>query len=121
MFQELLKDIVDRTEGALAGLVMGMDGIMVDSYVRPNSDGTDIETIGMEHSVILKDIRRAAEMLEASTANEVAISAEKMTTVMRLINEEYFVVVTVKPQGNYGKARFLLRTHAPKLLDELTV
>jgi hypothetical protein len=54
------------------------------------------------------------------TASEVAIQAENMTTLMRLLNEEYFIAVAMRPQGNIGKARFLLRTSAPKLLENLT-
>ena len=121
MFQEVLKDVVDRTEGGVAGLVMGFDGIAVDSYVKPDSGvSLEVENVGMEYSVILKEIRRAAEMLDAGTAREVAIQAEKLTTVIRLINEEYFVAVALTPDGNYGKARFLLRTGASKLAVELS-
>lgn len=122
MFQEVLKDVVDRTEGSIAGLVMGFDGITVDSYVREGSEGAlEVETIGMEYSVILKEIRKAAEMLDVGSAREVAIQAERLTTVIRLINEEYFVALAMKPEGNYGKARFLLRTSATKLAADLTV
>jgi predicted regulator of Ras-like GTPase activity (Roadblock/LC7/MglB family) len=118
MFKEVLQDVVDRTEGGVAGLLMGFDGIPVEQYVR--EDGLmDVETVGMEFSVILKDIRRAAEMLEVGNANEVAIRAEKMTTLVRLLNDEYFVAVTLRPDGNFGKARFLLRTSGSKLLTDL--
>ena len=40
--------------------------------------------------------------------------------MIRVLNEEYFVAVTLRPDGNYGKARFLLRTASSKLLSELT-
>ncbi len=121
MFREVLQDVVERTEGGVAGLLMGFDGIPVDAYVR-DSGGlpVDVETVGMEYSVILKDIRKAAELLEAGLANEISIQAEKLTTVIRVLNDEYFVAVTLRPDGNYGKARFLLRTAGSKLLSELT-
>ena len=121
MFQEVLQEAVDRTEGGVAGLLMGFDGIPVDHYVRESSTAklADVETVGMEFSVILKDIRRAAEMLEAGGAREVAIQAERMTTVIRVLNEEYFVAMTLTPDGNYGKARFMLRTAGSKLASEL--
>ena len=118
MFQEVLKEVVDRTEGGVAALLMGFDGITVDRYVREGVS-LDVETIGMEYSVILKEIRRAAEMLEAGTANEVAIRAERMTTIMRLLNDQYFLALTLRPDGNLGKGRFLLRTHGSKLLTDL--
>jgi predicted regulator of Ras-like GTPase activity (Roadblock/LC7/MglB family) len=118
MFKEVLQEVVDRTEGGVAGLLMGFDGIPVEHYVR-ETDSLDVETVGMEYSVILKDIRRAATMLEAGEASEISVRADKMTTVIRLLNDEYFVAVTLRPDGNFGKARFLLRMNAPKLLTDL--
>jgi predicted regulator of Ras-like GTPase activity (Roadblock/LC7/MglB family) len=122
MFKEALRQIVEQTEGAIAGLLMGFDGIAVDSYTRdegisPNIK--DINEIGMEFSVILGSIKRAAEALEAGGAKEVAIQAEHLTTLIRVINEDYFVALTMRPDGNPGKGRFILRTAAPKILQEL--
>lgn len=121
MFREVLQEVVDRTEGGVAGLLMGFDGIAVDHYVRRDREGlADVKTVGMEFSVILKDIRKAAELLEAGGATEVSVQAENMTTVMRVLTDEYFVAVTLEPTGNYGKARFLLRTIGSKLVGELS-
>jgi hypothetical protein len=36
-----------------------------------------------------------------------------------MLSETYFLALTMKPDGNYGKGRFLMRTAAPKLLAEL--
>ena len=119
MFQDLLKDVVSRTEGGLAALVMGLDGISVDAFIAEGDAPVEVENVGMEYSVILKEIKRAAELLDAGSAREVSIQAEKMTTVIRMINDDYFVAIALRPDGNYGKARFLLRMNAPKLASEL--
>ena len=50
MFKELLEEVVQGTEGGIAGLVMGFDGIPVDNYVKDDA-ALDVETIGMEYSV----------------------------------------------------------------------
>ena len=118
MFKELLQDVVERTDGCTGALVMGFDGIIVDHYLRDDAT-VDVETVGMEYSVILKDIRRAAEQLSAGEAREIAIRAEAMTTVIRLLNAEYFVALTIKPDGNAGKARYLLRSKAGEMLAQL--
>ena len=34
MFAETLKKVVDNVDGAIAAVIMGLDGIPVDSYVR---------------------------------------------------------------------------------------
>jgi predicted regulator of Ras-like GTPase activity (Roadblock/LC7/MglB family) len=97
---------------------MDASGIAVDSYAK---DGApfDITTIGVEYGVLLGSIKKAAEMLEAGTANEVAISTEKMITIIRMLGPTYFLALAITPEGNFGKGRFLMRTAAPKLLAEL--
>ena len=125
MFKEMLRGIVEGTDGAIAGLLMGFDGIAVDSYTRDEGStgiagGRDINEIGMEFSVILGSIKRAAEALESGKAKEVAIQSEHLTTLIRVLNEEYFVALTMRPDGNPGKGRFFMRTAAPRLLQELS-
>lgn len=119
MFKELLKGVVERTEGGVAGVVMGFDGIPVDYYAT-NAGGFDVEAVGAEFSGVLREIRKAAQMLEAGDAREVSIQAEKLTTVVRLLNDEYFVAVTLRPDGNVGKARYLLRREAENVLAALS-
>jgi predicted regulator of Ras-like GTPase activity (Roadblock/LC7/MglB family) len=118
MFKDVLREVVERTEGGLAGLVMGFDGIPVEQYLKSGTT-LDVETLGMEYSVVLMQISKAVEQLEAGEAREISIQAEHLTTVIRLLNKEYFVALTLAPTGNFGKGRFLLRTLTPKLLTEL--
>ncbi|AUX23154.1 hypothetical protein SOCEGT47_036730 [Sorangium cellulosum] len=119
MFQALLKEVVENTEGGIATLLMDFEGIAVDSYSKPGA-AFDITTIGAEFSVVLKSIRRAAEMLDAGNAAEIAIQAEKVTTLIRVVNDSYFVAFSMSPDANIGKARYLLRTRVPVLLKELS-
>jgi predicted regulator of Ras-like GTPase activity (Roadblock/LC7/MglB family) len=118
MFKDVLREVVERTEGGVAGLVMGFDGIAIERYLKSGAD-LDVESIGMEFGILLQQIGKAAEQLDAGAMQEVSVRAEKQTTVMRLLNDEYFVALTLEPGGNLGKGRFLLRTLTPKLLDEL--
>lgn len=118
MFQAVLQEVVDNTEGGLATLLMDFQGVAVDSYSKPNAP-FDITTIGAEFSVVIKSIQRAAQMLEAGDTAEVAIQAEKMTTLIRVVNDSYFVAFSMAPGANIGKARYMLRTRVPVLLKEL--
>src|SRR5262245_15869693 len=118
VFQDVLRDVVDGTEGGIASLLMDFEGIAVDSYSKPGAP-FDIATIGAEFSVVLKSIQRAAQMLEAGDTAEVAIQAEKMTTLIRVVNDSYFVAFSMAPGANIGKARYMLRTRVPTLLKEL--
>ena len=117
MFKETLQGVVDGTQGGIAGLLMDFEGIPLESYARVGD--FDIEAVGAEASVIIKSIQRATEMLEAGETREVSFQSERMSTLIRVINDHYFVAVTLSPDGNLGKARFLLRLAAPRLRDEL--
>jgi predicted regulator of Ras-like GTPase activity (Roadblock/LC7/MglB family) len=119
MFQALLIDVVESTEGALASLVMDLDGITLDSYSKPKAKH-DIKTVGIELTVVLRAVRQAAKMLEAGDAREVAIVADQLTTLVRIVNDNYFVALSLAPGGNLGRARYLLRTRVPQLLAELS-
>ena len=105
MFKEALRDMVGSVEGAIAGIVMGFDGIAIDAYARPDAP-FDITTVGMEFSGILTQIRKAAELLDAGETREVAIRSDKITTLIRLLTPEYFVALAIRPDGNYGKGWF---------------
>jgi predicted regulator of Ras-like GTPase activity (Roadblock/LC7/MglB family) len=118
MFRDALREIVDKTEGGVAGLIMDSEGIAVESYTREGAP-FDITTIGIEFGVVLGSIKRAAESLEAGRAHEVAIGTDRVVTLIRTLGESYFLAVAVRPDGNLGKGRYLMRTAAPKLLAEL--
>jgi predicted regulator of Ras-like GTPase activity (Roadblock/LC7/MglB family) len=118
MFKEALRNIVEGTDGGLAGLLMDFEGIPVETYSR-NESSVDIESVGAEVSVVVKAIQRATQMLDAGETREVAFKSDKLVTLIRVINESYFVAVALTPEGNLGKGRYLLRVLAPELADEL--
>jgi predicted regulator of Ras-like GTPase activity (Roadblock/LC7/MglB family) len=52
------------------------------------------------------------------STKEVTVIAEKAMIMLRRLNADYFIVLVIKPEGNFGKGRFLLRMSVPKLLKE---
>lgn len=118
MFRETIQKVVDRVEGGLAGVLMGFDGISVDAYTRPAAK-TDINTVGMEFAHVLGQIRKAAQLLEVGSLDEVSLTMQNLRVVIRVLNEEYFVACVLGPSGNLAKARYLLRISAPAIQAEL--
>jgi len=117
MFLSKLKDAVNSVSGGEAAILMGFDGIPVDSYDKETR--LDIETVGMEFSVVFKDVRKAAELLEAGTAEEITVRTDKMATVLRTVNDAYFIAMALSNDGNLGKARYVVRVLAPTLNQDL--
>src|SRR5215472_13291120 len=114
MFQENLKRMVAETEGGVAGLLMGFDGISVDAFTAANA-GVDIQTVGMEFSFILTQVRKAAEILEVGGVQEIAIRCAQLTILIRVVSQDYFIALAIRPDGNFGKGRYLLRVVAPQM------
>ena len=118
MFKEALRELVEGTDGGMAGLLMDSSGIAVETYAKDDAP-FDINTIGVEFGVVIGSIKRAAEMLEAGDAHEIAVGTDKLVTLIRTLGDTYFLALAMTPDGNFGKGRYLMRTTAPKLLAEL--
>jgi predicted regulator of Ras-like GTPase activity (Roadblock/LC7/MglB family) len=118
MFIETLRKVVDNVDGGIAGVIMGLDGIPVESYVR--QDGRlDVTTVGMEFSFILSQIRKAAESLQVGGLEELSVRANRLFLVCRMLTPQYFMGVAIAPEGNFGKCRYLMRLAQPTLVAQL--
>jgi len=118
LFTETIKKVVDNVDGSIAAVIMGLDGIPVESYVRVH-DKVDINTIGMEFSFIVGQVRKAADSLQVGSCEELSVKAEQLLLVVRMLTQQYFLAVALGPDGNFGKCRFLMRLAAPKLVAQL--
>ena len=114
-----LEAVVNQVPGALACSVMGFDGIPVETHQSDDAVELDLQTSWVEFANMLSQIRGAAEGLRTGAVSEVAVSSEKVITLMRLVSPEYFLVLAIRPEGNYGKGRYVLRVTAPKVKAEL--
>jgi predicted regulator of Ras-like GTPase activity (Roadblock/LC7/MglB family) len=118
VFAETLRKVVDNVDGGIGAVVMGLDGIAVESYMR-DSTRLDITTIGMEFSFILSQVRKAADSLQVGTVEEVSVRAERLVLVIRMLAGQYFLAVALGAEGNFGKARYLMRLATPALTAQL--
>jgi predicted regulator of Ras-like GTPase activity (Roadblock/LC7/MglB family) len=118
LFAETLRKVVDNVDGALAAVLMGLDGIPVDSYVR-QSNSVDVNTVAMEFSFILAQVRKAGDSLQVGGLEELSVKAQRLLLVCRMISPTYFVAIAMAPEGNFGKARYLARLAQPALVANL--
>lgn len=118
MFDQILHRIVDETNGGIGAVLMGYDGIAIEQYFPPREE-FDLQMIAVEYANILKEVRKTAEILHSGATEEVSIRTEKYYVIIRTVGDEYFVVLTLERDGNYGKARYLLTREVPHLLAAL--
>jgi len=115
-FSEVLKETVAKVDGAVSALIIGIDGIPVQEYLEEKL--VDLAGLSAESSAMLRDISLAADNLGLGEAKEFSIISDKCGIIMRKINTDYYLALIIRPDGNYGKGRFVLKTAVPKLVHE---
>ncbi|MDO3376761.1 roadblock/LC7 domain-containing protein [Geoalkalibacter halelectricus] len=118
MFAEVLRTLVEETSGAIGAVVMGYDGIAIDQHLRP-VEGVDLGLVAVEYANILKEVKKAAEILQTGELEEVTILTGGYQILIRILSEDYFIGLLMRREGNAGKGRFLLMREAPGLRAEL--
>lgn len=118
-FREDLEGICGRIEGAFAASVMGFDGIPIETVEPGAHQGLELQTLLIEYSGILSQVRQAAESLQMGKASEVSVRTERMIAIARLLTPDYFLVVALDPGGNVGRARYELRIAGSKMIEQL--
>lgn len=114
-----LEAVVNQVDGALACSVMGFDGIAVETHEKATVDDVELQNTWVEYANVLSQVKTAAEVLKTGEVAELSINTEKVITLMRMVSPEYFLILALKPDGNYGKGRYVLRITAPKVRAEL--
>jgi len=115
MFKEILTGIRDRVEGALAVSLISLDGIAIETV----TDGSvPLDVLGAEFGGFIKSIRPNAE-LNTGEVLQFSLVTEKYITFLSAVTPEYFLLLVVKPEGNYGRARFELAKAKEALSGEL--
>ena len=120
-FRENIKQLVEKLDGGVAAVLMGFDGISVDSYAKTGYDGAlpDIQTLAMEFAHLIAQARRTLVSLDAGALEEFTLRAEALTLVVRVLTQEYFLACAILPTGNVGKARYLMKVTGHALRADL--
>lgn len=122
-FASILREIVDECGGGLAAALMGADGIPIEQVEASGETdrtlGDELDVLGVEFGRILDEMRKASDSVDGGGLEEVSVRLANFWVLMRVVDEETFLVLALEPNGNAGKARFLMRRHLMALRDEL--
>jgi hypothetical protein len=129
-FQSILQEIVDQCGGGFSASLMGLDGIAIEEVRR----GPDVETngpmsddplhgevtdAGIEFGRILNDMTKASEALGTGALRETVVCLTRVNLVFHAVDDELVLVLSLHPDGNLGKARYLIRRSLPLIRAEL--
>jgi len=117
-YRESLKALTESADGSMAAIIMGYDGIPIDEYMVSDIP-FDMQLVAVEYANLLRDVRRTVELLENGVMEEVSIATERLRVLVRIINNDFFLVLVMVANGNFGKGRYLLTREAMRLKQEL--
>jgi len=96
-----------RVPEAEAIMVIGTDGIPIEKLMlRPDPN---LEAVAAEHTTLLRASMSAAADTGLGGLQELAITTERMTTLLVAITADYFLFASLAPGAVVGRARFALR------------
>ena len=121
-FQTILQTIVDGCGGAVGAALMGRDGIPIDQALARSDAARTLEeefsAAGVEFGRILDEIRKVSDALGGGALRETVVSLARFSLVLHTVDDDYFIVLALLPDGNLGKARYLIRRHLPAIREE---
>ena len=122
-FDRVLSEIVESCAGCVGAVLMGGDGIAIAEHVTdavPEGPlAEEIGTAGVEFTRILDEIRKASDALGGGSLVETVVSLSRFTLAFRVVDGETFLALVLTPDGNLGKARYLMRRNLFALRQEL--
>ena len=122
-FAALLREIVDGCGGGIGAALMGNDGIPIEQVTSSHAAASplagDIATAGTEFGRILDEIRKASDAVAGGAVQEATIVLSRVVLVFRSVDDDTFLALAIAPDGNLGKARYLIRRQLPALRQAL--
>ncbi|HKO56795.1 MAG TPA: hypothetical protein VJ276_13045 [Thermoanaerobaculia bacterium] len=118
MFKRVLASIRDRVDGALAVSLIGLDGIPVETVRGGDGVGVPLDVLGAEFGGFIKSIRPNTE-IGSGEVLQFSLVTEKYITFLSEVTPDYYILLVLRPDGNYGRARFELARAKHLLQDEL--
>jgi predicted regulator of Ras-like GTPase activity (Roadblock/LC7/MglB family) len=118
-FKPHLEELCARASDVMVACVMGTDGLAIETVTQgAHQETLDGDALFVEFSSILGQVQNRTHDMAMGQVEEMSIRSQNFTCILRLINSEYFVAAAVDGDGNTGKARYLLRILAPKMIKE---
>lgn len=106
-FAEALRGIAGRVPETEVLMIIGTDGIPIEKLtVRADPN---MEAVAAEHTTLLRASLAAAADTGLGALQELAITTERMTTLLVAITPDYFMFASLAPGALVGRARFALR------------
>lgn len=117
--RDSLNSVLQSVDGSLAAIIMAYDGIPIDEVTVEQSE-FDMQLLSVEYATVLKEIKRAVDVIKMGDLEEVAITTTCTCIVVRVLNDDLFIALIMNRDGNVGKGRYMLKLKSFEVLQELS-
>jgi predicted regulator of Ras-like GTPase activity (Roadblock/LC7/MglB family) len=107
MFLDQLSRISNRIDGALALSLVAKDGIAVESV--SSDPNLDLEVLAAELVAQARSITEDHRELHVGEVQQLSVTTDRLTLMVSSVAADYYLLLVLGPEGNYGRARFELR------------
>src|SRR5215470_8067886 len=107
MFLEQLSSISDRIGGVLALSLVAKDGLPVESVA--SDPDLDLEVLAAELTAQARAISENHRELNVGEVQQLAVVTDRVTLMVSAVTPDYYLLLVLGADGNYGRARFELK------------
>ena len=107
MFLDRLSQISNRIGGTLALSLVAKDGMRVESL--SSDPDLDLEVLAAELISQVRSITENHRDLDVGEVQQLSVTTDRLTLMVSSVAADYYLLLVLGPEGNYGKARFELR------------
>ena len=118
MFLDQLSRISNRIDGALALSLVARDGLPVESF--SSDPELDLEVLAAELIAQVRSISENHRELDVGEVQQLSVMTDRLTLMVSSVAADYYLLLVLGPEGNYGRARFELRRARLLLEAELS-
>lgn len=118
IFKSTLDGILARVEGVRAASIIGSDGIALQTVGQYRQ--SDLDGIAAEFTAFAKSIRVSNTELGSGDLEQFSVVTDRSVTLLSSLTPDYFLLLVLERDGNFGRARFETRKAKAVLESELT-
>jgi len=128
-FAAILRILADECGGGIGAALLGSDGIPIEQVqatslppsvtADPETLEDDLSAIGVEFGRVMDEARKASDSVSGGHVEEMLVQTARYWILLRSVDEDAFLALAMVPDGNVGKARFLMRRHLHALREQL--
>ncbi len=111
MFKQKLTRVVNNVEGSIGCLLIGFDGIPIDTVYR-GEELPQMSAIAVELSNLLDKFRRL-EVYDVGEVNELSITAGSITALAKVVADEYLLILAMTSESDVNRGQTMLRLICP--------